>query len=567
MASTTVCSLQIVEVLVSSKFLNIANVSKTKNSEFHIRLPILLTLAVAAGILIGATMADGNSTKNDLISGITKLKDILMYVERDYVDEVDTEQLIDVAINTVLEKLDPHSVYIPAEELELAKSQLEGEFEGIGIEFSIVRDTIYVVAPLGGGPSEEVGLMSGDKIVKVDGDIVVGDGIDNQKVFELLRGPKGSEVMVSVKRHNQKDLLDFKIIRDKIPQNSVDVSYMVDNEVGYIKISRFAATTYDEFKVAMDELEQQGMKKLILDLQNNPGGYMDRAINIADEFLKDNKLIVYTEGKQPRYNSEARAYRKGTFEDQPLIVLIDEGSASASEIVAGALQDNDRALIVGRRSFGKGLVQLPISLSDNSELRLTISRYYTPSGRSIQKPYDPESDDYSREIAHRFEHGEFFNKDSIIFNDSLKFSTTKGRTVYGGGGIMPDYFVPLDTAEGRTKYFGKLYTSNALREYTLTYYEKHKEELEAMEYRNFFKDFKVTDAMLQDLNRVAKNLGVEYEEKDFEQSKGLIKNNVKALIARSVWDSKGFFPVFNENNEVFQKALELFDEAENLASM
>ena len=540
--------------------------SKTKNSDFHIRLPILLTLAVAAGILIGATMADGNSTKNDLISGITKLKDILMYVERDYVDEVDTDQLIDVAINTVLEKLDPHSVYIPSEELELAKSQLEGEFEGVGIEFSIVRDTIYVVAPLGGGPSEEAGLMSGDKIVKVDDEVVVGEELDNQKVFDLLRGPKGSKVKLGIKRHNEKELIDFNITRDKIPQNSVDVSYMVNNEIGYIKISRFAATTYDEFKAALEGLEQQGMKKLILDLQDNPGGYMDRAINIADEFLKDNKLIVYTEGKQPRYNSEARAYRKGTFEDQPLIILINEGSASASEIVAGALQDNDRALIVGRRSFGKGLVQLPISLSDNSELRLTISRYYTPSGRSIQKPYEGH-EDYSKEIAHRFEHGEFFNKDSIIFNDSLKFTTTKGRAVYGGGGIMPDYFVPLDTADGRTKYLGKLYTSNALREYALSYYEKHRKELEAMDYKTYYQNFKVTDEMLQELNKTAKSLGVEYDEKDFTRSKTLIKNNTKALIARSVWENKGSFPIFNENNEVFQKALELFDEAEKLAKM
>ncbi len=542
--------------------------SKTKNSDFHIRLPLLLTLAVAAGILIGATMADGNSTKNDLISGITKLKDILMYVERDYVDEVDTDELIDVAINTVLEKLDPHSVYIPAEELELAKSQLEGEFEGIGIEFSIVRDTIYVVAPLGGGPSEEVGLMSGDKIVKVDEKVVVGEDLDNQTVFDLLRGPKGSEVKVGIKRRGYDELLDFTITRDKIPQNSLDVSYMVNEEIGYIKISRFAATTFDEFKAAMADLEQQGMKKLILDLQGNPGGYMDRAINMADEFLRDNKLIVYTEGKQPRYNSEARAYREGSFEKQPLIVLIDEGSASASEIVAGALQDNDRALIVGRRSFGKGLVQLPISLSDDSELRLTISRYYTPSGRSIQKPYEAgQGDDYSREIAYRFEHGEFFNKDSIIFNDSLKFKTTKGRTVYGGGGIMPDYFVPLDTTKGRSKYFSKLYTSNALREYTLTYYEKHKEELEAMTFSSFYQNFDVTDKMLQNLNNVAKNLGVEFDKKGFDHSKSLIKNNVKALIARTIWDSKGFYPIYNENNEVFQKALELFDEAEELASM
>ncbi len=407
--------------------------NKKKNSDFQIRLPLLLTIAVAAGILIGATMADGSSSQNNLISGYLKFKEILTYVQRDYVDEVDTDELVETAINRMLEKLDPHSVYIPAKDLELAKSQLDGEFEGIGIEFQVIKDTIYVVSPLSGGPSEEVGLNSGDKIVKVDDEVVAGVGVDNRKVFELLRGKKGTEVEVGIKRKGVDDLLSFTIVRDKIPQESVDASYMIDDEIGYIKVSRFAATTYEEFHEALKKLDSLGMKKLVLDLQDNPGGYMDRAINMADELLSGNDMIVYTEGKQPRYNSEARAYREGIFENQPIIVLINEGSASASEIVAGALQDNDRALIVGRRSFGKGLVQMPIPLDDGSELRLTISRYYTPSGRSIQKPYEEGAKKYGEDILERFEHGELINPDSIHFDDSLKYETSKGRTVYGGG--------------------------------------------------------------------------------------------------------------------------------------
>ncbi|MEQ9440803.1 MAG: S41 family peptidase [Cyclobacteriaceae bacterium] len=541
--------------------------SRTKNSNFQIRLPILLTIAVAAGILIGATMADGNGAKNDIISGYLKFKEILTYVQRDYVDKVDTDELVETAISRMLEKLDPHSVYIPAKELELAKSQLEGEFEGIGIEFNIIKDTIYVVAPLSGGPSEEVGLQSGDKIVKVDGGVVAGTGIDNRDVYELLRGKKGTEVKVDIKRKGVKDLMNFTIIRDKIPQESVDASYMVDSEVGYIKVSRFASSTYDEFRQALAELKAEGMTKLILDLQDNPGGYMDRAINMADEFLRDNALIVYTEGKQPRYNSEARAYREGLFEQRPLIVLIDEGSASASEIVAGALQDNDRALIVGRRSFGKGLVQMPIPLDDGSELRLTISRYYTPSGRSIQKPYEEGAKEYGMDMLNRYQHGELFTADSIHFNDSLKYKTlTKGRPVYGGGGIMPDFFVPLDTTNLDNKSLGKLYNTNAIREYTLLYYENHKAELEKMDFKDYYSNFKVTDKMVNDLLATASKAGEEVDKEEIALAEEFIKNRVKGLIARSVWGNDGAFPVFNQQNLVFQKALELFDEAERLAS-
>lgn len=536
--------------------------SSSNNSRFSIRLPIFLTLAVSAGILIGATMADGDTSKNNLFTGFQKFREILTYVERDYVDEVNTEKLVEEAIEGVLDNLDPHSVYIPAEDLEVAKSQLEGEFDGIGIEFNIVKDTIYVVAPLSGGPSEEVGLQSGDKIVKVDGEVVAGTNITNGDVFNLLRGPKGSEVEVSIKRNGRSNLVDYTIMRDKIPQYSIDVSYMVNDKVGYVKISRFSATTHDEFKSAVAKLKKEGMQKLILDLQNNPGGYMDRAVNIVDEMLADNKLIVYTKGKQSRFSTEARAYKDGMFEKRPVIVLIDEGSASASEIVSGALQDNDRALIVGRRSYGKGLVQLPITLSDESELRLTISRYYTPSGRSIQKPYD-DTDEYGTDILKRFEHGEFFHADSIEYNDSLKYKTLKGRTVYGGGGITPDYFVALDTSMN-SAYLGKLSYSNTLREYTYQYVEDNRKKLERMSFDDYYDNFEVTDKMLDELIALGNKNKAPYNEEHFQRSKELIKIYVKAFIARGIWKSDGFYPIFNETNEIFQQALKLFPEAEKL---
>jgi carboxyl-terminal processing protease len=308
------------------------------------------------------------------------------------------------------------------------------------------------------------------------------------------------------------------------------------------------------------------MQKLILDLQGNPGGYMDRAINMADEMLSDNKMIVYTEGKQPRYNTEAHAYKDGLFEENPIIVLIDEGSASASEIVAGALQDNDRALIVGRRSFGKGLVQLPIPLDDGSELRLTISRYYTPSGRSIQKPYEEGADDYNLDILNRYRHGEFFSSDSIHFNDSLKYKTSKGRTVYGGGGIMPDYFVPLDTTQKVGEYFADLLNTNVFREYTLTYYEKHKRELAKMSFEEYYRDFEVSESMLNNLGKMAKEAGIEFTREDVAQSREVLKNRIKAWVARSAYGKNGYFPIINEDNEVFQRAMQLFDKAEELAS-
>lgn len=536
--------------------------SEYKNSKSAVRMPLLVSLGVAAGVLLGAAMTDGDPSKN-AYSSILKFRDIVSHIERSYVDDVDTEELVDDAIDHLLEKLDPHSVYIPKDELALSKSQLEGNFEGIGVEFNLLKDTIYVVAPLSGGPSETAGLKAGDKIVEVNGKVIAGTNLTNRDVFNLLRGPKGSSVELGVKRRGDDELVHYNVVRDKIPQHSVATSYMVDDEIGYMKVTRFSATTYDEFKTAIDELIGKGMQKLVLDLQDNPGGYMDRAINMADEFISSNKLIVYTDGKQSRYDSQARAKRTGQFEEQPVIVLINEGSASASEIVAGALQDNDRALIVGRRSFGKGLVQMPIDLNDGSQLRLTISRYYTPSGRSIQKPYDPDTD-YRNDLNARFEHGEFFSADSIRFIDSLRYETSKGRVVYGGGGIMPDVFVPFDSTQNSV-YMNKLFLNNIVNEYTLSYTENNRKKLEKMGYEQFYESFTVTDAMLQELVALGKQQKVTYDAKDFNRSKELLRTHTKALIARSIWNNKGYYPIYNQTNEVFQRALKLFDEAAELA--
>jgi carboxyl-terminal processing protease len=373
--------------------------------------------------------------------------------------------------------------------------------------------------------------------------------------MKALKGPRGSEVAVTILRRDKE--LNYTIIRDKIPQYSIDVSYMVSEDIGYIKVNRFSATTYDEFQKGLTSLKERGMKKLVLDVQGNPGGYMNMAIQMADEFLPSGKKIVSQRGKEPRYNVEAFATGKGEFENGDVIILVNENAASASEILAGALQDNDRALIVGRRSFGKGLVQSPFDLSDGSELRLTISRYYTPSGRSIQKPYQ-DGDEYARDIISRYNHGEFFHADSIKVNDSLKFLTLNGRTVYGGGGIMPDYFVPLDTSLN-SHYLNELYQSTALQEYTFNYAEKSKGQLESKGFPNFLSTFVVTDKMLNDLVETGERNNVKADYMELRSKKKLFRLHVKAQIARKIWGNEGFYPVFNETNEVFQQAIKMFD--------
>lgn len=538
--------------------------SKINNSSFQVKLPLIVFSTLAAGILIGATMANPESSKGTVLEGISRIKEILLQIDQNYVEEVDSDELVDSAIEGMLKKLDPHTSYIPAKDLAMVSADLKGNYEGIGIEFNIFKDTLYVVAPLSGGPSESAGLQSGDKIISVNGENIAGIGLTNRQVHEYLRGEKGSEVEVSILRRNTDDPMQYTIVRDKIPQFSVDASYMVDDKIGYIKVSRFSATTYTEFLEALKDLKSQGLEKLILDLQDNPGGYMDKAISMADEFLSENAMIVYTKGKEKRFNSEAKAIKEGIFEESPLIVLINEGSASASEIVSGAIQDNDRGLIVGRRSFGKGLVQMPIPLEDGSELRLTISKYYTPSGRSIQKPFGETPSEYRKEMLNRYEHGEYFVADSIQFADSLKYTTEKGRVVYGGGGIMPDYFVALDTA-ANSDYLNKLFYSNSLRQYTFSYHEKNKKLLENMKMEGYIKNFQVTDQMLNELVKLAESNDVEFDSAQFEKSKNLIKIYTKAYIARNVWNNEGFYPIINQQNEIFKEALKLFDRAETLA--
>jgi carboxyl-terminal processing protease len=539
--------------------------SKPKNSLFQVRLPLYIAMALIVGVLIGAnTFSPSDNNPQNTARAYLKYRDVLSYIDRDYVDTVDTEKLTDFAITKMLEKLDPHTSFIPAADLAMARSYLEGDFEGIGVEFNIFKDTIYVVTPLSGGPSEAAGIMAGDKIIKVNGENVAGTGITNEGVFKRLRGPKGTTAKLEVLRKGNRKPFDFTITRNKIPTVSVDVSYMVNSNTGYIKVSRFASNTFDEFKVALAGLKKKGMQQLILDLRGNPGGYMDHATRMADEFIAGDKLIVYTDGKGSRYDSKSFARTRGDFENGPVIVLLDEGSASASEIVAGALQDNDRALIVGRRSFGKGLVQMPIPLNDGSELRLTISRYYTPSGRSIQKPYVAGTEDYQKDMLHRFENGEYFHPDSSLFVDSLKFRTSKGRIVYGGGGIMPDVFVPRDTAE-ISELLSQLYSKNVIREYALSYYNDNRKDLGKMPMERFIKSFSVSDKMLSDLMQMAVQSEVKYDEAQYKRSQALLRNNVKAFIGRSVYGNAGFFPILHEKDEEFQQALHQFGKAQRLA--
>lgn len=540
--------------------------STHKNSNRAVRLPLYIALTLCVGVFIGANMAGSSaSPTSDFMQSLTKFRQVLTHIENDYVDEVNSDELVESAITNMLEDLDPHTSYIPAKDLELIQSRLQGNYEGIGVEFNIFKDTIHVVSPLSGGPSQKLGIRAGDKIIKVDGENVAGIGMTNQKVVEMLRGPGGSEVTVSIRRDGEDELIDFTIERDVIPQYSVDVSYMVDDKIGYIKIARFANSTYLEFKEALLKLQDQGMKKLVIDLTGNPGGYLNRAVEIADEVLRGRQMIVYTDGKEKRYVEEHYSGDKGDFETGSLVIMVDEGSASASEIVAGAVQDHDRGLIVGRRSFGKGLVQLPIDLNDGSELRLTISRYYTPSGRSIQKTYTGGNlDDYYMEAYERYENGELYSSDSIKFNDSLAYRTDKGRVVYGGGGITPDFFVPLDTTQN-TRYLNRLFSTNSLQEYTVKYAQENNDALSEMGFDNYRASFQVSEPMLKELISIAEGNKLKFSEKDFNRSKDLIKLLTKAYIARGVWDNEGFYPIFNEQDEIFQKAIQLMDEADKIA--
>lgn len=542
-----------------------------QNSRTMVRLPIVLSLTLSAGLLLGATFFSGGKKLTDLAKGYAKYREILMLIENNYVDSVNTEELVDYSIEKMLEKLDPHTSYFNADEALAARSQLDSGFDGIGVEFNLYNDTVFVVSPLSGGPSEKVGIQSGDRILTVNGESLSGPGATNAKVYKLLRGKRGSEVNMKIQRVGVEENLNFTVLRDRIPTYSVDAAYMVDEEIGYIKVSRFSETTYTEFKSALSSLKATGLKKLVLDLRGNPGGYMERATSIADELIAGNKLLVYTDGKDSRFDRQTRARIPGMFEEGPVIVLVDEGSASASEIVAGALQDHDRALVVGRRTFGKGLVQMPIKLSDGSELRLTISRYYTPSGRSIQKPYElGKGENYNEDLTKRFNSGEYFSADSIKFDPNLRYKTEGGRTVYGGGGIMPDVFVPRDTSYN-SKYLFELYSKNIIREYALKYANANSKQLEKQPFKQYLDTFTVTDAMLDDLIKDATKAGIKPSDKDLSRSRPIILAQTKAMIGRYIWGrerkdglSNELFQVLNPLDNVYREALNQFSKASAL---
>lgn len=518
-------------------------------------------------VCICTVMVQAQKPNNE---AIRKLQMAEFAIANLYVDKVDEDKLVEEAIIKMLAQLDPHSTYNNAEEVKKMNEPLQGNFEGIGVQFQMIEDTLLVIQPVSNGPSEKVGILAGDRIVAVNDTAIAGVKMSTEDIMSRLRGPKDSEVKLTIVRRGVDDSLYFTVKRDKIPILSLDAAYMIQPKTGYIRINRFGATTAEEFTTALKGLQKKGMKDLILDLQGNGGGYLNAAIDLANEFLQQKELIVYTEGRAAR-RSDFFAKGTGNFKNGRLIVLVDEYSASASEILTGAIQDWDRGVVVGRRTFGKGLVQRPIDLPDGSMIRLTIARYYTPSGRCIQKPYDNtanldgrvKGDDnqekYNLELVERFNHGEMIHADSIHFADSLKVQTKRlGRTVYGGGGIMPDYFVPIDTTQ-YTDYHRNLVAKGVVIKSTTGYIEKHRKELKE-KYKKFetFNDkFEIDDNFLADIRAMADKEKIEFNESQYNQSLPLIKAQLKALIARDLWDMNEYYQVMNSMNNSVQQALKL----------
>ena len=521
-------------------------------------------------ICICAVTAQAQKPNNE---ALRKLQMAEFAITNLYVDKVDEDKLVEEAIIKMLAQLDPHSTYNNAEEVKKMNEPLQGNFEGIGVQFQMIEDTLLVIQPVSNGPSEKVGILAGDRIVAVNDSAIAGVKMSTEDIMSRLRGPKDSEVKLTIVRRGVDDQLYFTVKRDKIPILSLDASYMIQPKTGYIRINRFGATTAEEFAEALKSLQKKGMKDLILDLQGNGGGYLNAAIDLANEFLKQKELIVYTEGRAAR-RSDFFAKGTGNFKNGRLIILVDEYSASASEIVTGAIQDWDRGVVVGRRTFGKGLVQRPIDLPDGSMIRLTIARYYTPSGRCIQKPYDSTAnldgrltgensqDKYNQELIDRFNHGEMIHADSIHFADSLKAQTKRmGRTVYGGGGIMPDFFVPIDTTQ-YTDYHRNLVANGVVIKATTCYIEKHRKELQNKykKFEAFNEKFEIDDNFLAEIRTLADKEKIKFDEKQYNQSLPLIKTQLKALIARDLWDMNEYFQVMNSTNQSVQQALKVLNE-------
>ncbi|MDD4198766.1 MAG: S41 family peptidase [Paludibacter sp.] len=531
----------------------------------NLSLVIIVLVALISGILLGNLISSRHyqhfdNTFSDIFHNISrsdnKISELLQLIDEYYVDTVDINNLTEEMAIELIAKLDPHSVYIPAKDLEIVNNELEGSFSGIGVQFNIQNDTIMIISVISGGPSEKAGLLAGDRIVMVDDSVFSGKNITNEKVLRKLRGAVNTKVKLGIKRQGTKELLGYTITRGQIPVSSIDISYMVAPTTGLIKVNKFGETTYSEFLTAIAKLKKEGATSFIIDLRENSGGYLDRAISMINEFLPAKQLIVYTEGKSyPRF--DANSDGSGSCINNPVVVLIDEFSASASEIFAGAIQDNDRGTIIGRRSFGKGLVQQQKPLSDGSAIRLTVAKYYTPSGRSIQKPYqNGNNEDYNMDIYNRFLHGEFYTRDSIQQADTVVYKTRSGRTVYGGGGIMPDIFIPRDTTEF-TPYLNKVVNYAHLYQFAFAYTDKNRQQLSK------YKDWKAmvgyldSQNLLQEFVAYAEDKGVKAVPKEIKQSENFILTHLKAYISRNILGDPGFFPILFIDDETVNKAIEV----------
>ena len=526
-------------------------------------IPFLLAACLVGGIAIGTFYANHFSgNKLGIINtSSNKLNALLRIIDDQYVDTVNMTDLVEKAMPQILAELDPHSVYIPAKNLEEVNSELEGSFSGVGIQFTIQQDTIHVNNVVAGGPAEKVGVMAGDRIVTVDDSLFVGRGLTNEKAMRHLKGPKGSEVKLGIKRATEKELLDFTIVRGDIPRNTIDAAYMLNDDFGYIMVSKFGRTTHVELLNAIAQLNHQQCKGFIIDLRGNTGGYMEAATRMVNEFLPEGKLIVYTEGrKYPRMEEYANG--TGSCQQIPLVVLVNEESASASEIFAGAIQDNDRGTIVGRRSFGKGLVQQPIDFNDGSAIRLTIARYYTPSGRCIQRPYESgQNSKYEMDWIARYEHGEFFYKDSIKLDESLRYSTSLGRPVYGGGGIMPDVFVPQDTT-GVTSYLIEVSNKGLILQFSFQYTDRNRAKLNEYKDEESLLAYLKQQGIMEQFIRYASSKGVKRRNLLIQKSRQLLERNLYGNIIYNMLGQEEYIRYINQTDATVQTALDILEKGE-----
>lgn len=537
-----------------------------KNKRLAIWLPVIIAASVALGIFIGNHYLSLTEGKHRMYSSGNKINAVLDIIDEQYVDTVNMGKLVEESIPKIFSELDPHSVYIPAEDATIVNEDLEGSFSGIGVSFNMQTDTILIISVISGGPAEKAGLIPFDRIITINDSIFSGNQTGQTKIMKTLRGAKNSTVKLGVKRGNNPDLIYFDVTRGDVPVNSIDVAYEVNKGIGYIKVSKFGRTTYNEFITAIAKLKQDGCTSFVIDLRGNTGGYMDAAINMINEFMPEGRLIVYTEGKAfPR--KDAYTNGTGTCQDAPLVILTDDFSASASEIFSGAIQDNDRGTIIGRRTYGKGLVQAPIKLSDGSEIRLTIARYYTPSGRSIQKDYElGKGADYDQDIYNRFMHGEFDSADSIKVDELKKFQTAMGRTVYGGGGIMPDIFIPRDTT-GMTSYFNSIVSSGVLYLYALEYSDQNRSKLSSFKTAEELYNYLKQQPLVSDFTDFAATKGIKKRPTLINISRKLIENQLEAYIVRNFFDEAGFYPIFLKDDVTLLRAIKLLNEGKSLPTL